>query len=133
MPMQATSTFEIRSWDEHELAEIAEAPKLTRASVVEGYHGDLEGEGNVEYLMVYADENGAATVVSMTRVVGRLGERSGGFALQGSGSYADGTAKSELQIVPGSGSGELRGLRGSGNMVAHQNGSATISLDYDFG
>ena len=57
--------------------------------------------------MVYTDEQGAASFVSFTRVVGRLGERSGAFALQGSGSYADGTASGEWLIVPDSASGEL--------------------------
>ena len=37
MPIHATGTFEIRSWNEQDCAEIAGAPKLTRASVTEVY------------------------------------------------------------------------------------------------
>ena len=52
----ATSTFAVKSWDEHPLSDVDGHAKITRASVVFAYHGDLEGEGSVEYLMAYRDK-----------------------------------------------------------------------------
>ena len=52
--------FEIKAWDENPYNEMEGAPKLNRASVTQSYSGDIEGEGRVEYLMVYG-EGGSAS------------------------------------------------------------------------
>ena len=53
MTTRANVTFEGKNWDEKPFSEIEGGPKLTRASVTNVYHGDIEGEGTLEYLMVY--------------------------------------------------------------------------------
>jgi hypothetical protein len=131
MSKSATATFEVKSWDEKPYSEEAGAPKLTRASVVESLEGDIAGEGKTEYLMAYINED-KASFVRLERVVGRLAGRSGSFLLQGHGTYADGTAQGEYAIVPGSGSGELKGLRGKGAFRAHREPRGTMTLEYDF-
>jgi hypothetical protein len=40
-----------------------------------------EGEGQVEYLMMYRSD-GSATFVGLERVVGRIGGKTGAFVLQ---------------------------------------------------
>src|ERR1019366_1157095 len=44
--------------------------------------------------------------------------RSGSFVLLSTGAYADGEAKTSWQVVEGSGTGDLAGLRGQGSSVA---------------
>ena len=131
MRKQAKATFGIISWDEKPYSEIAGSPKLTRASVTKSYQGDIEGEGKVEYLMMYRSA-GSASFMGLERVTGSIGGRSGSFVLQHNGTFEDGVAKVTLSVVPGSGTGDLRGLKGDGGFsVGHQPPYA-MTLDYRF-
>src|SRR5258706_14111866 len=53
MRKQASATFTLKSWDEKTYNEMEGAPKLTRVSAAKSYQGDIEGEGKLEYLMMY--------------------------------------------------------------------------------
>lgn len=80
--------------------------------------------------MVHRDD-GSASFIGLERVVGRLGDRSGSFVLQHTGTFEDGTAKATWIVVPGSGAGELRGLRGEGGFASAHAESYSMTLDYD--
>lgn len=131
MTTQATATFEIKSWDEKPTNEMEGGPKLTRASVTKAYQGDIEGEGTLEYLLVYLDD-GTAGFIGLERITGRIGERSGSCVLQHSGKFEGGVAKSTWSVIPGSATGELRGLRGQGKFDAGHEEHHPVTLDYDF-
>ncbi len=131
MSAHARGTFEGKSWNEQPYAEVDGEPKLTRSSVTNSFHGDIEGEGTLEYLMVYSDDDHAG-FVGLERVVGRVGDRRGSFVLQHSGTYAEGTATTAWSVVPGSGTGELRDLRGEGGFVArHGDREVPFTLAYE--
>jgi hypothetical protein len=130
MSTRATGTAEIKIWDEKPYNETEGWPKFTHASVTESFHGDIEGTGTVEYLMMYR-EDGSISFVSMERVVGRVGARTGSFVLQGSGTFEDGTARGISVVVPGSGTRGLSGLRGECSFLAPRGQDATFTLDYD--
>jgi hypothetical protein len=132
MSTHATATFTIKSWDEKPYDEMEGIPKLTRATVTKSLEGDIEGEGKSESLMVYGDD-GSANFVSLERLVGRIGGRSGSFVLQGSGTYdkSTGIAKGTFIVVPSSGKGGLHGIRGEGSFVATHAPPASMTLDYD--
>jgi hypothetical protein len=129
MSIRATATFEIKTWDEKPLNEVEGLPKLTRVSATRSFTGNIEGEGTAEYLMMYRDDS-SASFVGLERVIGRVDNRRGSFVFQHSGDFEGGTAKATLLVIAGSGSGDLRGLRGEGNFVATSS-SASITLDYD--
>jgi hypothetical protein len=136
MNTQATGTFTVKSWDEKtwDGKPTKEAPgaKLTHAIVTQAFQGDIEGEGTSETLMMYPDDQ-SASFVGMQRVVGRIGNRSGSFVLQVSGAYADSVATATWSVVAGSGTEQLRGLRGEGGYVAqHGDPNVPITLDYSF-
>ncbi len=131
MSTQATATFQVKSWDEKPYNEIDDGPKLTRVSVTKSFSGDIEGEGTLEYLMIQRDD-GSASFVGLERVVGRVGDRSGSFVLQHLGTYEEGTAKATFSVVPGSGTADLRGLRGEGSFASAHAEQYPITLDYDF-
>ena len=130
MSTHATGTFEPKTWDEQPYDE-NDGVKLTRASVTGIFRGDIEGETRLEYLMAYPSDT-YASFVGIERVVGRVGGRSGSFVLQHGGTFEAGVAKGSWFVVPGSGTGELRGLRGSGDLVAEHGSAASYTLDYDF-
>ncbi len=123
----ATGSFEVKSWDEKPYSEVAGQPKLTRAEVVYVYHGDLEAEGKIVYLLCYSS-NTIAYFVGYEQVTGQLGGRSGSFVLQHVGTYEAGAVKDVVTVVPGSATGDLSGLQGSGTCGG--DGQAVFTLDY---
>jgi Protein of unknown function (DUF3224) len=131
MTRRASATFKIEDWDEKPYAEMEDGRKLAQASVRQALSGEIEGEGEVEWLMCYRPDR-TADFVGLERIVGRIGDRSGSFvALHTSGSFDGTVARSELSVVPGSGTGELQGLRGSGEFTAPHGGEPSLTLDYD--
>ena len=133
MTERAESTFKVTSWDENTYEELDGKEKLTKASMAFGYTGDLEATGKSETVMFYR-EDGTAAYTGLERVVGRLGGRSGSFVLHANGAFEDGAARTAVQVVAGSGTGELRGLRGTGTAVAASGQpGGTFTLDYDLG
>ena len=132
MNQTAKSRFAIQSWDEKPYNEGDNLPKLTRASVTKTFTGDLEGEGRVEYLMMYR-HSGSATFVGLERVVGRIGARVGTFVLQRTGVFENGQAKESYTVVPGSGTGELTGLKGDGNSEVGHGMEHPFELHYEVG
>ena len=111
MKKSANARFAIKSWDETAYSEGQDLPRLTRAKVTKTFTGDIEGEGQVEYLMMYRGD-GSATFVGLERFVGRIGGRTGTFVLERSGVFENGQAKESYSVIPGSATGELQGLRG---------------------
>jgi hypothetical protein len=130
MNKTATARFAIKAWDEKPFNEGEGLPKLTRATVTKAFTGDIEGEGKLEYLMVYRGD-GSATFVGLERVVGRLAGKAGSFVLQRAGVFEGGVAKESYSVVPGSGTGELRGLRGEGTTAVGHGMEHPMTLNYD--
>lgn len=132
MATRGTATFEIGSWDENPILEREDGAKVTRAEVSMSFEGDLTGDGAVEWLMAYADD-GTAIYVGVERIVGALGDKTGSFVVQHVGSFDGQIAKSDLTVVPGSGTGELDGLTGGGTFEAGMGseGKRSVTLDYD--
>jgi len=130
MTHTANARFAIKTWDEKPYSEGQDLPKLTRASVTKTFTGEIEGEGQVEYLMMYRGD-GSATFVGLERVVGRIGAKSGTFVLQRLGVFEDGQAMESYSVIPGSGTGQLRGLRGEGRSAVGHGSEHPFALDYE--
>ena len=133
MRTRATGTFTIAGWEEKPYAEIDGGRKLTHASVKQAFSGDVEGEGTVEWLMCYRPDQ-TADFVGLQRIVGQIGGRPGSIVLlQTDGTFDGKEARGRLSVVPGAGTEELAGLRGSGEFRAPHGGEATITLEYELG
>lgn len=132
MKQTASARFAVKSWDEKPYSEGENLPKLTRASVTKAYTGDIVGEGHVEYLMMYRGD-GSATYVGLERVVGRIAGKSGSFVLQRTGVFEDGQAKESYFVIPGSATGELRGLMGDGVSALGHGTDYPFVLNYELG
>ena len=126
----ANSRFTIKSWDEKPYSEGPDLPKLTRAAVTKTFTGDIAGEGHVEYLMVYRLD-GSATYVGLERVVGLLAGKAGSFVLQRTGVFENGVARESYVVVPGSGTGALRNLRGEGTSALGHGTEYPLTLNYE--
>jgi hypothetical protein len=131
MTTRAKTTLEITSWREETYADLGNGSRCTRAHVTQRFHGDIEGEGCVEYLLMNPDET-YAFYVGLQRVVGRIGERAGSFMLQTNGSYSEGRPSEDWFVVPGSGTGELKGLAGIGGYRPPVGEVIQATLEYVF-
>jgi uncharacterized protein DUF3224 len=131
MATSANARFAIKSWDEKPYSEGQGLPKLTRASVTKAFTGDIDGEGHVEYLMMYRAD-GTATFVGLERFTGRVDGKSGSFVLQRTGVFEDGQARESYSVVPGSATGELRGLSGHGTSSVGHGTEHPFVLEYEF-
>ncbi len=131
MATRATGKIEVKTWDETPYNQVDGGPKLVRVAVTETFSGDIEGDGEVTFIQVVRAD-GSASFVGVERVTGRVGGRSGSFVLQDEGTLEGGTVKGTWFVVPGSGTGELQGLRGEGGFEAALGQHASINLEYSF-
>ena len=109
--------LKIESWDEKPYREEPDSSKFTRADVLLSGIGDELTAGGFEALMYYRPD-GTGTYLSYLRLTGTLDGRSGSFVLQGTGEYDGTSARSESRVVPGSATGDLAGLTGTGMSVS---------------
>jgi hypothetical protein len=132
---RASGSYGIKGWDEKTWDGVdhkaQSGAKLTHAKVIFAFQGDFQGEGEVQFLMSYRDET-YATFVGMMKMSGLLNGRDGSFVVQSIGQFENGAASSKWTIVPGSGTGTLTGISGSGESVATHGDSQPFTLVYSF-
>lgn len=129
MSEHASGTFDITAWDEKATDERTGAT-IGRVGVTKTFHGDLTGTSTTELLSLHT-EAGPAAYVALEHVEGTLNGRSGTFVLQHSAGASDGVQWMKWQIVPTSGTSELKGLRGEGQIAIGPNGEHSYTLDYE--
>ncbi len=88
---------------------------LGRMSIDKSFSGELEAESKGEMLSAMTTTKGSAGYVAIEQVDGKLEGKSGSFVLQHFGTMKEGKDKLILEVVPDSGTGELKGI--SGKMV----------------
>jgi Protein of unknown function (DUF3224) len=129
--MHATGRIDVKTYEPTPYLEPSEGPQLIEIHVRETFSGDIEGDGLVRFLQAMRPD-GSASFVGIERVDGRVGERRGTFLLQDAGKVEGGTVSGDWFVVPGSGTGDLEGLRGEGGFTAELGQHASITLDYWF-
>ena len=128
---RAAAVITVHKYEPAAYDEPADGPALTRIHVEESFSGDITGDGAVEFLQA-ARADGSASFVGIERVAGELGGRRGTFLLQDAGTVRDNIVSGDWFVVPGSGTGQLAGLRGEGGFRADLGESAQVTLDYWF-
>ena len=128
---RANAVITVDKYEPSAYDEPAEGPALTRIHVEERFSGDISATGVVEFLQA-AQADGAASFVGIERVTAELGGRRGTFLLQDNGTVEGGIVSGDWFVVPGSGTGELTGLRGEGGFRANLGEGAEVHLDYWF-
>jgi len=132
---KAEGTFSIVSWNESTARERADQ-KTTRATVDYTSEGGINGHLFVEYVMFYSEFDpedvhaGVADFTGTIWFVGEIGGLKGSFGALDLGKYGAGEVKSEFEIVPNSGRGDLKGITGTGNYSAGKDGMK-IKLNYE--
>jgi Protein of unknown function (DUF3224) len=133
--MKVKGTYGVKKWEENVYDQISPEMKMTKASVEYSFSGDINGTSAVEYLMFYKYFNAtdqhksSAAYIGLMRFTGTVLGKEGSFAIEDHGTFENGAASSTLQIIAGSGLGELKSIQGTGRYSANQDG-ANIELDY---
>ena len=127
----ASAVITVHKYEPAAYDEPADGPVLTRFHVEESFAGDISGDGVVEFLQAAAAD-GSASFVGIERIAGTLGGRTGTFLLQDAGTVQGSIVSGEWFVIPGSGTGQLAGLRGEGGFRANLGEGAQVHLDYWF-
>ena len=130
MASHAKGTFQVTSWVEEKYGGPQGTARLVRVNSSRDFEGDIEGESEVEYVMIYSGDK-PVSFTGFERVVGKIGEREGSFVLQVDGTYSGGNPSASWTIVSGTGTGELQHLRGEGTFGPNKNNTVPFTLNYD--
>src|SRR5215469_3850306 len=127
----ATAKIKVHSYEPETYEDSGGGTDLVEIHVTEAFHGDIEGEGAVRFLQALRAD-GSASFAGIERVTGSVGGRSGTFLLQDAGTVQGSVVSGTWFVIPGSGTGELAGLRGEGGFTANLGEDADVTLDYWF-
>lgn len=133
MSTNVRGTFDINGWEESPYDEQDET-KLTRTHVTKTFSGEIEGTSTAELLMVYGAVQGSAAYAGFERITASVNGRSGSFVLHhtATSDASHGPPTATWSVVPDSGTGELKGLRGKADISRDSDGGHAFTLDYDF-
>ncbi|WP_016833669.1 DUF3224 domain-containing protein [Herbaspirillum lusitanum] len=106
-------------------------PAIGRHVLVKQYHGPLQGDSQGEMLTAGRPAEGEASYVAIESVQGTLDGRTGGFALAHFGQMHAGGETLSVNVVPGSGTGELSGLMGE-LKIQRESGKHRYAFTYWF-
>jgi len=107
----------------------APAEGLSRFSSDKQIHGDLEATSKGEMFSGGDPKQGVAGYVAMEVVTGSLHGKRGSFALQHAATMDQKGSKLSIVVVPGSGTGELKGISGTFD-IQIANGQHSYDLEY---
>jgi hypothetical protein len=114
MPTTLTGTATFTRWIEDPPHDAhPPVPRLAHAVVDFAYSGDLEARSVCHYVMSYRAD-GVADFVGLEQVDGTLLGEAGGFVLEQRGTFGPAGLDVDWTVCPGTASGSLVGLTGSG-------------------
>lgn len=125
----ATAEFTIIGWEQTEWGGQAEGPGLSRATVGKAFTGQLSGESLAEIVMCQGDDGAAYSGIE--RFIGAVDGQQGSFICQHGAVSGGSDTTSHGVVVPGSGTGELRGLTGTVAVTVLPDGGHTFTLAYE--
>lgn len=109
---QAKGTFDIQRATEPG-ADFGGGVQAMRLRFDKTFHGPLTATSVVHMLGVMDPATGCGGYVALERIVGTLDDQAGSFMLQHSSLMDHGIPSQSIQVIPGSGTDALAGLRGT--------------------
>ncbi len=127
--LHATGEFEVNLQPLASYVQGGDGNMLARMSIDKTFVGDLAATSQGEMLSVRTPVEGSAGYVAIEHVTGTLDGKRGSFVLQHFGTMHGGENRLILEVVPGSGTGDLTNL--SGMMAINiENGKHFYAFDY---
>ena len=128
MTKHATGPFEVKITPQP-TDDKSETP-LGRMSIDKQLHGDLEGTSHGEMLTAGTTEKNSGGYVAVERFTGTLHGRTGTFILQHSATMNRGVPHLLITVVPDSGTGQLKGIAGTFNVIITKDGKHSYDFEY---
>lgn len=110
--MEASGTFKVEMKPIDSYPEAKHEMNFGRMSLDKSFNGDLEASSQGEMISFITRTKGSAGYVAIEQVVGALHGKKGSFALQHFGVMHAGDQRLILEVIPGSGTQELKGIEG---------------------
>lgn len=102
-----------------------------RMTIDKAFEGDLEGRSYGEMLSSMGLPEGNAGYVAIERFKGSLHAKNGSFSLMHYGRMENGSDSLVLEVVPGTGTGDLAGIKGSMLIIIDSLGRHSYIFEYD--
>lgn len=126
MAKRITSHFENENWNE-----VPNEPwgtsNLSNTSLDKTFTGEIVGTSKVESIMLRLPD-GPMAYVGIERFDVKLDGKTGGFVLMHDATMIEGKRVSTLRILEGSGTGELAGITGTGEITPEHDFNLTYDL-----
>ncbi|TDU79822.1 DUF3224 domain-containing protein [Streptomyces sp. KS 21] len=126
---RTTGRFTFADWEEQPIGSAESTPRLARSTVVNSFAGGIEaGATSAGYTFTYIEE-GAGSYTGMELLSGTVDGRKGTFVMEQRGTFDAAGTRCTFEVVPGSATGELAGLSGSGSFTYRK---GDMSVPYEF-
>jgi hypothetical protein len=126
---RAAGTFSIDSWEPQPYDE-AEGAALSHVHITKTFDGDLQGTSTTDIITAMARVETSAAYCGFERFTGTVHGRKGTFVLHHTATAHAGESSLSWTILPDSGTGELLGIRGGGEIVNNE-GAHSFDLGYE--
>ena len=126
---QAEGTFNLDGFDDEPPHHDRDGVKMARAHITKSFHGDLVGTSETDIITVGTEH--PAAYVGIERFDGMVHGRKGSFILQHAAGGTDGVPWMTWKIVETTGTGELTGICGEGQIIIGADGGHSYILDYE--
>ncbi len=128
--MKANTTIKLITVEQHPFSEVEGGMKLAHNNFKMEYHGDLEGEGVLHELWINHTDD-TANVYGIERITGSMNGKHGSFVTEHKGKFENGKIIKTMSIVPDSGTGELKGIRGESEIESGPAREFPIVYEYE--
>ncbi|MGW7203257.1 DUF3224 domain-containing protein [Streptomyces sp. NPDC054837] len=132
--MRASGTFKVADFTPAPVPSpaIETAVPVGVATMEKEYEGEVAGRSATLFTAAYDQGSGVGTYVAMESFEGSLNGRAGAFNFAHSATtLGTGRQNEFFVVVPGSGTGALSGITGSGGMTVDEDGTHRVWFDYE--
>jgi hypothetical protein len=132
--MRATGTFEVANFTPAPVppGDIKTAVPVGVATMTKTFAGEISGRSNTLFTAAYDQATGVGTYVAMESFEGSIAGLEGALNFAHSATTLGDSREAEfLVVVPGSGTGDLAGLVGTGGLAIDPDGTHKIWFDFE--
>lgn len=129
--MKVTGKFEVRFQSLEPYSKGEHSITVSRMSIEKKFEGELSAVSKGEMISAMTPVKGSAGYVAVEQVSGALSGKMGSFILQHFGTMNKGKNYLNIEVVPDSGTDELKGISGKMN-IRIEEGLHYYDFEYQF-
>ncbi|MFF3863409.1 DUF3224 domain-containing protein [Streptomyces sp. NPDC002209] len=128
---RTTGRFTFADWQEQPVGPADSTPRLARSTVVNSFTGGIEaGATHAGYTFTYTGAD-CGSYTGMELLSGTVDGRRGTFVMEQRGTFDASGTRCTFEVVPGSATGELAGLAGSGSFT-YRHGDTSVPYEFTY-